>query len=159
MVGAAGDPFFADGEAPFHGYQWTGVDTFAGKNILTIVVEAPSEMFGADPAIGLWGTISLRREGELVQMDRGGNPSMNPFINPDDEKDAYNSRQPVDDVANYLAPWSKLLRSNGYPPEEAEAAAMLMLPDILRATTGPSRSPIPTAAVSPTTFKAGGTPG
>jgi hypothetical protein len=132
FFGVRSDPFFADGEAPFHGYQWTGVDTFAGKNILTIAVEAPSEMFGVDPAIGLWGTISLRRNGKWVQMDRGGNPSMNPFINPDDEKDLYNSRQPVDDVANYLAPWSTLLRSNGYPPEEAEAAAMLMLPDVLR---------------------------
>jgi|tagenome__1003787_1003787.scaffolds.fasta_scaffold20817247_2 hypothetical protein len=39
FFGVRSDPFFADGEAPFHGYQWTGVDTFAGKNILTIAVE------------------------------------------------------------------------------------------------------------------------
>src|SRR3954454_2290156 len=41
-VRAGACQFFADGEALFHGYQWTGVDTFAGKNILTIAVEAPS---------------------------------------------------------------------------------------------------------------------
>ena len=65
-------------------------------------------------------------------MDRDGNPTLNPFINPDGEKDLYNSRQPADDVANYLEPWSKILENAGYPPEEAEAAALQVLPDILR---------------------------
>ena len=65
-------------------------------------------------------------------MDRGGNPTINPFINPDGEKDLYNSRQPADDVATYLGPWSKVLQGAGYPPEEAEAAARMFLPDILR---------------------------
>ena len=61
-------------------------------------------MLGAGPAIGVWASISLRRDGELVQMDRGGNPTINPFINPDGEKNLFNSRQPADDVANYLGP-------------------------------------------------------
>jgi len=74
---------------------------------------------------------SRRRDGELVQMDRGGHPTINPFINPDGEKNLYNSRQPVDDVANYLGPWSKILEGSGYSPEEAEAAALQVLPDIL----------------------------
>jgi hypothetical protein len=65
-------------------------------------------------------------------MDRGGNPTINPFINPDGEKDLYNSRQPADDVANYLGPWSKILENSGYPPEEARQAALTVLPDILR---------------------------
>ena len=82
--------------------------------------------------IGVWATISLRRDGTLVQMDRGGNPTINPFINPDGEKNLYNTRQPADDVANYLGPWSKVLENGGYPPEEAKAAAMQVLPDILR---------------------------
>ena len=89
-------------------------------------------MLGADPVIGVWATISLRRDGTLVQMDRGGNPTINPFINPDGEKNLYNSRQPADDVANYLGPWSKILENGGYSPEEAKAAAMQVLPDILR---------------------------
>ncbi len=67
-----------------------------------------------------------------VQMDRGGNPTINPFINPDGEKNRYNSRQPADDVANYLGPWSKLLEGSGYPPDEARASAMQVLPDILQ---------------------------
>ena len=65
-------------------------------------------------------------------MDRGGNPTINPFITPDGEKDLYNSRQPVDDVTNYLGPWSKVLEKGGYPPDEARQAALMFLPDILR---------------------------
>jgi hypothetical protein len=41
-------------------------------------------------------------------------------------------RQPVDDVANYLEPWSKILENGGYSPEEARAAALQVLRDILQ---------------------------
>ena len=65
-------------------------------------------------------------------MDRGGNPTINPFINPDGEKNLFNSRQPADDVANYLGPWSVILENaGGYTPEAAKAAALEVLPDIL----------------------------
>jgi hypothetical protein len=132
FAGARSEPFFADIEGALHGFQWTGHDDFAGNNILSIALEVPDDMLGADSMIGVWASISLRRDGTLTQMDRGGNPTINPFINPDGQKDLYNSRQPADDVANYLGPWSKLLESGGYPPEEARQAALTMLPDILR---------------------------
>jgi hypothetical protein len=92
----------------------------------------PSLASRASPHIGVWASISVYRDGMLTQMDRGGNPTINPFINPDGEKDLYNSRQPADDVANYLTPWSKLLENGGYLPDEAKQAALLVLPDILR---------------------------
>jgi hypothetical protein len=132
LAAVRSDPFFADVEGALHGFQWTGEDTFAGKNILCIALEVPDHMLGDQPEIGVWATISVRRGAMLVQMDRGGHPTINPFVNPDGEKDRYNSRQPADDVANYLGPWSKLLQDNGYSPDEARAAAMLVLPDILR---------------------------
>jgi hypothetical protein len=132
FAGERSDPFFADAEGALHGFHWTGNDTFAGKNVMSIVLEVPNEMLGPDPAIGVWATTSLRRDGTLVQMDRGGNPTINPFINPDDAKDEYNTRHPADDVDNYLEPWSQLLQQmGGYPAEEARAAALQVLPDIL----------------------------
>jgi hypothetical protein len=49
------------------------------------------------------------------------------------KKNEYNARQPADDVANYLQPWSQLLQDmGGYPPDQARAKALLVLPDILR---------------------------
>jgi hypothetical protein len=131
-AGLRSDPFFADVEGALHGFQWTGHDDFADNNVDSIALEVPSGMLGSDAVIGVWASISLRRNGKLVQMDRGGHPTINPFINPDGEKNLYNSRQPADDVANYLGRWSKILESGGYPPEEAKAAAMQVLPDILR---------------------------
>jgi hypothetical protein len=132
FAGARSEPFFADIEGALHGFQWTGHDDFAGYNVLSIALEVPDDMLGADPQIGVWASISLRQGRTLTQMDRGGNPTINPFINPDGEKDLYNSRQPADDVANYLGPWSKILENGGYPPEEARQAALMVLPDILR---------------------------
>ena len=132
FAGERSDPFFADIEGALHGFKWTGEDGFAGKNVMSIALEVPDEMLGNGPDIGVWATSSLRRNGTLVQMDRGGNPTINPFINPDDAKDEYNSRQPADDVANYLQPWSELLQEKGgRSPEDARAAALTVLPDIL----------------------------
>jgi hypothetical protein len=133
LAGRRSDPFFADIEGTLHGFAWTGHDDFAGNNVTSIILEVPADMLFTGPQIGIWASISRRRpDGTLEQMDRGGNPTLNPFINPDGEKDLYNSRQPADDVANSLEPWSKILENAGYPPEQAEAAALMFLPDILR---------------------------
>ncbi len=156
------EPFFADVDGALHGFQWTGHDDFAGNNVLSIALEVPDDLL-AGPVIGVWATISLREDNTLVQMDRGGNPTINPFINPDGEKDLYNSRQPADDVANCLGPWSQILENGGYPPEEAMQAALTVLPDTLRpipsATIAPSPPPTPTAAAPPTTSTACASPG
>jgi hypothetical protein len=133
LTGLRSDPFFADVEGALHGLVWTGHDDFAGNNVDSIVLEVPSDMLGTGPVIGVWASISRRRGGGMLeQMDCGGNPTINPFINPDGEKNLYNSRQPVDDVANYLGPWSKILENGGYSPEDAKAAAMQVLSDILQ---------------------------
>jgi hypothetical protein len=95
----------------------------------------PNDMLGTGP-VGVWATISLRHDGRLEVMDRGGNPTINPFINPDGEKNLYNTRHPADDVANYLGPWSALLEKSGYSPEDAKAAAMMVLPDVLQYDPG-----------------------
>ena len=130
-AGLRSDPFFADVEGALHGFVWTGHDDFAGNNVDSIALEIPSDMLGDGP-IGVWASISRYQDGVLEQLDRGGNPTINPFINPDGEKNLFNSRQPADDVANYLGPWSTILENaGGYTPEAARAAALQVLPDIL----------------------------
>jgi hypothetical protein len=132
-TGVRSDPFFADADGSFHGFQWTGQDAFADRNILSIALEVPNDMLSTDPAIGVWATVSVRCDGAIVQVDRGGHPTINPFVNPNNVKNEYNLRQPADDLANYLELWSKFLESNGgYSPEGARKAALIVLPDILR---------------------------
>jgi hypothetical protein len=133
FIGVRSDPFFADAEGSFHDFQWTGQDTFANKNVMCIAVEAPNDrLMAAGSEIGVWATVCVRRQGRLVQVDRGGHPTINPFINPNEAKDEFNARHPADDVQNYLKPWTALLQGQGYKPEEAAAAALTVLPDILR---------------------------
>jgi energy-converting hydrogenase Eha subunit F len=138
FIGVRSDPFFADADGSFHGFQWTGRDAFADKNILSIVMEVPHDMLSPDPQFGLWASVSQRqRDGSLVQVDRGGHPTINPFVNPNNVKNTYNLGQPVDDIATYLAPWTKFLQANGgYSAEAAEQAARIVLPDILRYDRG-----------------------
>jgi len=139
FIGKRSDPFFADADGVLHwlldgatgNFEWTGKDTFAGANIFSIALEAPNEMLGRGPGIGAWITVSLRRDGTLVQMDREGNPSFNPILNPNGIKDEFNATDPVDDVKNHLQPLSETLQHHGYSPDEAKDAALTLLPDIL----------------------------
>ena len=130
FIGVRSDPFFADGEGAFHDFQFTGDDTFAGKNILSMALEVPNEMLGSGPEIGAWCTASVRRDGTLVQVDRYGNPSFNPFF-VDELKNKFNAGHPADDVADFLEPWSKLLESRGYPSGVAKETALTVLPDVM----------------------------
>jgi Domain of unknown function (DUF4331) len=101
FIGSRSDPFFDDAEGVVHwlvdgahgDFQWTGTDTFADANISSIVLEAPNDMLGGGP-FGAWTTISLRRDGTLVPMDREGNPSFNPILNANDIKDQFDARRP-----------------------------------------------------------------
>jgi hypothetical protein len=45
---------------------------------LSIALEVPDHMVGAGPVVGVWAAIGLRRDGMVVQMDRGGHPTINP---------------------------------------------------------------------------------
>jgi len=130
FIAVRSDPFFADGEGAFHDFQFTGDDTFAGKNVLSMALEVPNDVLGADSRIGVWGTVSVRRDGQLVQVDRIGNPSFNPFF-VDELKNKFNAGHPSDDVADYLEPWAKLLESRGYSAAEARDTVLTVLPDLL----------------------------
>jgi Domain of unknown function (DUF4331) len=113
---------------------WTGVDSNTEANVFSTVLELPTERLGGDPGIKLWGRCSLRRNGELMHVDRAGHPSVSSFFNTDDTKEEYNASEPVNDRNRWLDQFVHLMGHTGnYTREEAIAAIDTegTLPDML----------------------------
>src|SRR5206468_10362121 len=117
------------GESP-----WTGVDSNTRANVFSIAIEMPTSFLGADPDIRIWGRCSVRRDGELLHVDRAGHPSVSSFFNRDETKEEYNGSEPVHDRKRWLDPFVQYMGHIGnYTPDEAIAAidAEGLLPDVL----------------------------
>ncbi|MFI6910219.1 DUF4331 family protein [Nonomuraea sp. NPDC050394] len=132
-VGLRSDPFFADLEGIGNDFTWTGNDTMAGNNVISIAMEMPDQVLGDEALIGLWGRVAVARDGRWVSVDRGAHPSLTAYFNAEDAKDAYNAGEPVDDIRKYRDTWVKVLEhTGGYTSEEAAKALEAVLPDVLR---------------------------
>ncbi|MGV9426851.1 DUF4331 family protein [Streptomyces sp. NPDC003656] len=132
-VGLRSDPFFADLEGIGNDFQWTGKDWGVDKNVFGIVLDMPSAELSPDPVIGVWGRISVRRDGQLTSVDRGAHPSVTAYFNQEDAKEAYNAGEPAEDWDTYLEPWSAVLaHTGGYDAQSAEQTLRTILPDVLR---------------------------
>jgi hypothetical protein len=113
---------------------WTGVDSNTEANVFSMVLELPTSELGADPEIRIWGRCSVRRDGQLLHVDRAGHPSVSSFFNTDETKEEYNASEPVNDRERWLDQFVHLMGHTGnYTREEAIAAidADRILPDML----------------------------
>ncbi|MFI6297598.1 DUF4331 family protein [Nonomuraea sp. NPDC050790] len=95
-VGLRSGPLFADLGGIGNDLTWTGDDTVAGHNVISIAMEMPDEILGQAPLIGLWGRVSVERDGRWVSVDRGAHPSLTAYFN---AEEAYDAREP-DDVTD-----------------------------------------------------------
>jgi hypothetical protein len=119
---------------------WTHVDSNLEANVFSTVLELPTSELGGNPAIRIWGRCSLRRDGQLVHVDRAGHPSVSSFFNTDETKEEYNASEPAGDRERWTDQFVHLMGHTGnYTREEAIAAidAEGLLPDML--TFDPSR--------------------
>jgi hypothetical protein len=140
FAGARSDAFFFDFDgiknlfdtsggrnftAPHLGAEspWTGVDSNTEANVCSMVLELPTSALGAAPDIRIWGRCSVRRDGELLHVDRAGHPSVSSFFNTDDTKEQYNASEPVDDRERWIDMFVHLMgHTGGYSRDEAIAA-------------------------------------
>lgn len=123
------------GESP-----WTGVDSNTSANVFAMVLELPTAALGAQQDIRIWGRCSVRRDGELLHVDRAGHPSVSSFFNTDETKEEYNASVPMHDRERWIGMFIHLMgHTGGYSREEAIAAidAEGTLPDML--TYDPSK--------------------
>src|SRR6202171_5071063 len=103
------------GESP-----WTGQDSNTEANVFSTVLELPTSALGANPDIRIWGRCSLRRDGELLHVDRAGHPSVSSFFNTDETKEEYNASVPVNDRTRWMDMFiHQLGHTGGYTREEA----------------------------------------
>jgi hypothetical protein len=114
---------------------WTGRDRLVDENVFAMVLEMPTSVLGANPEVRIWGRCSVRRDGELIHVDRDGNPTVASFFNTDETKEAYNATEPIHDRERFLEQFVHVLGHTGnYTREEAIAAidGDRLLPDVMR---------------------------
>jgi Domain of unknown function (DUF4331) len=121
------------------------VNAFANTTVSSIVLEVPDGKFGAT-TIGCWGVTALATDaGGWRQINRAGQPMIQPIFNPDDgeRSSAYNTTQPQEDRSNYGPLVSKLVAgvvaamgTSADPQAYGELVATLCCPDILRYEIG-----------------------
>lgn len=130
FAGWRSDPFFFDPLGAINNLQFTGADFFADKDVCSIVLEVPNSVLG-NKEVGLWARTLDGASGSWVQADRGARPSQSVFL-PGEERDAYISAEPADDVRFVATFAHSLEHAGGYTPAEARRVASTLLPDILR---------------------------
>lgn len=173
FAGPRDDPFFFDlaGFIPFKQEllegstnvatlldSFTGTDTFAGTNVLSIALRIPnSELGGTGKTVGVWAATSVPSGDIWVQKDRMGRPAINTVFNGlsatdtaanGAEKDAFNFATPATDrtttKGNVVAVFNvigNVLATNGLPTytaAEINGLANVLLPDTLTVQLGNS---------------------
>lgn len=132
FAGWRSDPFFFDAGGALNNLQFTGEDTFADKDVCSIVLEMPNAALGGTGNVNLWHRSLVRNDtsGGWVQADRGARPSQSVFL-PGDDREAYLSAEPAQDE-RFVATFAHALEhAGGYTPEGARTAAQSLLPDVL----------------------------
>ncbi len=121
------------------------VNAFANTTVNSIVLEVPDGAFGAT-TIGFWGVTALSTDaGGWRQINRAGQPMIQPIFNPDDgeRSSAYNTTQPREDPAIYGTIVSTLVAgvvaamgTSADPRGYGRLVSELCFPDILRYEVG-----------------------
>ena len=120
-------------------------NAFANTTVSSIIIEVPDSEIGA-AAIGFWGVTALPTDaGGWRQINRAGQPMIQPIFNPDDgeRSSAYNTTQPKEDRELYGSMISRLVAgvvaamgTSADPRAYGESVAALCFPDILRYEVG-----------------------
>ena len=133
FAGRRSDPFFFDVVGVLKGFQFTGTDFFADKDVFAVVLEVPNSALGSKE-IGLWVRTLVPADsasGAWLQADRGAKPSQTPFLT-GEQNDAYRAAEPAEDERFVAVFAHSLEHTGGYAPEAAKRVAQGLLPDVMR---------------------------
>ncbi|HEX5148064.1 MAG TPA: DUF4331 family protein [Candidatus Limnocylindrales bacterium] len=132
FAGLRSDPWFADVDGFFNGFEFTGHDTFADRNVLGIVLEAPAVTLGGAAPVGVWARTMAPIHGLATQVDQMGRPLVNAVFNSTDaDRSEFNRTPPDRQVAVFLTRFAATLQSFGHREGDAVDLATGLLPDVL----------------------------
>lgn len=155
FAGVRDDPFFFDfarfqqiRQENAQSFRVPGMDTFAGTNVLSLVVELPISLLGGGvPELGVWASVgmqglvaegvrpqpdSLEATDVYDQVDRMGWPGVAVFFIPTPMAPAYNRLAPAADPANYRDDIVRtIVQEYRQPLPRAQEIAAMLTPDIL----------------------------
>jgi hypothetical protein len=140
FVGIRSEPHFKDIHGFRNGFQFTGDDPGAKRNVIGIVLEVPNAALGVGGQIGIWGRTMASVNGAVVAVDQAGRPGTNNAFNePEGDRLEFNATPPSQQLTRFRDRFLAFLRSLGY--SDAEAADLLpdYLPDVL--SYDPSKPP------------------
>ena len=154
------------------GQDGNGVDGFKGFNVLTYGIQIPLDLlpafeyndpfFGPQMGVGVYASVSrpqltvrdagndINSFGDLVQVNRLGNPLFNEALVPFADKDSYNAVKPTEDeqFSTYasnpeLALLINTVFGTSFATEDRADLVAVFIPDVLRVSTqtGPVRLP------------------
>jgi hypothetical protein len=136
---------------------FTGTDTFAGTNVLSIAIRVPNaKIGGSGKTVGVWADTAIARPFGWQQLDRMGRPAINTVFNGthlpltstlnDAEKEAFNHVNPTSDrrittgnVKAVMGVINNVLDVNGaatWTDDEIAGLANVLLPDVLTVQLG-----------------------
>ena len=132
FTGLRSDPHFKDIMGFRNGFQFTGDDPVAKRNVIGIVLEVPNAILGPGHPIRIWGRTTAPINGEVVTVDQAGRPGTNNAFNePEEDRLEFDATPPSEQLTRFRDRFLAFLGSRGY--SDAEAADLLpdYLPDVL----------------------------
>lgn len=131
FAGLRSDPHFKDVKGFQNGFQFTGDDPVATRNVFGIVLEVPNAALGQGP-VRVWARAMAPVDGKVTQVDQAGRPGINNTFNePEPDRLEFNETPPADQRARFGNRFVAFLLSLGYPDSEANELALGFLPDVL----------------------------
>lgn len=130
--GLRSDPFFLDADGLRNGFQFTGHDTFADRNVFGMVLEVPNAALGSAELLRLWARTMAPVHGNVAQVDSAGRPGVAAVFNRTDaDRAAFNEAPPMDQRDRFGARFVAAFRAMGYSAVEAGDLTRGFLPDVL----------------------------
>jgi len=132
FAGIRSDPHFKDPKGLHNGFQFTGEDPIALRDVVGIVLEVPSDTLASSPPVRIWARTTRLVDGKPTIVDQAGLPATNNTFNRDEaDNAAFSVTPPSEQTTAFGDKFVDFLRELGYPEAEASELAATFLPDVL----------------------------